>query len=125
MPKWGYSIISEMLNPEKTAKASGRELKISHKAAREVCHAIKGLDLNNAKAYLRDVQIKKRAIPYMRYNKKLPHRHGLTNAFSGRYPVKAAEQILNVLDICPVKCRKPRVWMLTVYASFMQQPIRA
>ena len=97
MPKWGYSIISEMLNPEKTAKASGRELKISHKAAREVCHAIKGLDLNNAKAYLRDVQIKKRAIPYMRYNKKLPHRHGLTNAFSGRYPIKAAKQILNVL----------------------------
>ena len=98
MPKWGYSIINEMLNPEKTAKASGRELKISHKAAREVCRAIKGMDLNNAKAYLRDVQIKKRAIPYMRYNKKLPHRHGLTNAFSGRYPVKASEQILNILE---------------------------
>ena len=31
MPKWGYSIIEEMLNPEKTAKASGRELKVSIK----------------------------------------------------------------------------------------------
>ena len=48
MPKWGYSVIDEMLNPEKTAKASGRELKVSHKAAREVCQAIKGMMLNNA-----------------------------------------------------------------------------
>ncbi len=45
MPKWGYSIIEEMLNPEKTAKASGRELKVSHKAAREVCKAVKGMNL--------------------------------------------------------------------------------
>jgi large subunit ribosomal protein L22 len=98
MPKWGYSVIEEMLNPEKTAKASGRELKVSHKAAREVCRAIKGRMLNAAKEYLRDVIAKKRAIPYMRYNKKLPHRHGLVKSFSGRYPIKASQQILNVLQ---------------------------
>ncbi|MCX6644450.1 MAG: 50S ribosomal protein L22 [Candidatus Bathyarchaeota archaeon] len=83
MPKWGYSIIEEMLNPEKTAKASGRELKISHKAAREVCKAITA---------------KKKAIPYTRYNKKLPHRHGLIKTFAGRYPIKASQQILDVLE---------------------------
>lgn len=98
MPKWGYSIIPETLDPEKTAKASGRELKVSHKAAREVCRAIKGMMLNEAKQYLRDVQTKHKAVPYTRYNKKLPHRHGLTNAFSGRYPIKASAQILNVLQ---------------------------
>jgi len=98
MPKWGYSIIEEMLDPEKTAKASGRELKVSHKAAREVCRAIKGMMLNNAKQYLRDVAAKKKAIPYTRYNKKLPHRHGLVNSFSGRYPIKASQQILDVLN---------------------------
>ena len=98
MPKWGYSIIEEMLNPEKTAKASGRELKVSHKASREVCKAIKGKMLTDAKEYLRDVIAKKRAIPYMRYNKKLPHRHGIVNAFSVRYPIKASAQILNVLE---------------------------
>ena len=97
MPKWGYSIIEEMLDPEKTAKASGRELKVSHKAAREVCKAIKGMMLNDAKQYLRDVAAKKKAVPYMRYNKKLPHRHGLINAFCGRYPIKASQQILDVL----------------------------
>jgi large subunit ribosomal protein L22 len=98
MPKWGYSVIDEMLNEEKTAKASGRELKVSHKAAREVCRHIKGMMLNNAKQYLRDVEAKKKSIPYMRYNKKLPHRHGLVNSFSGRYPIKACGQILNVLQ---------------------------
>ena len=97
MPKWGYSIIEEMLDPEKTAKASGRELKVSHKAAREVCKAIKGMMLNDAKQYLRDVAAKKKAVPYTRYNKKLPHRHGLVNSFCGRYPIKASEQILDVL----------------------------
>ena len=98
MPKWGYSVIEEMLNEEKTAKASGRELKVSHKAAREICRAIKGMMLNQAKQYLRDVVAKKKAIPYMRYNKKLPHRHGLVNAFAGRYPIKASHQILGVLQ---------------------------
>jgi large subunit ribosomal protein L22 len=97
MPKWGYSIIEELLDPEKTAKASGRELKVSHKAAREVCKAIKGMMLTDAKQYLRDVEAKKKAIPYTRYNKKLPHRHGLTNTFAGRYPIKASQQILGVL----------------------------
>jgi large subunit ribosomal protein L22 len=98
MPKWGYSVIEEMLNPEKTAKASGRELKVSHKAAREICRAIKGMMLNDAKQYLRDVIAKKKAIPYTRYTKKLPHRHGLVKTFAGRYPTKASRQILNVLE---------------------------
>ncbi|MFA5365891.1 MAG: uL22 family ribosomal protein, partial [Candidatus Bathyarchaeia archaeon] len=60
MPKWGYSIIQETLNPEKTAKASGRELKVSHKAAREVCRAVRGMMLSTAKEYLRDVMVKKK-----------------------------------------------------------------
>jgi large subunit ribosomal protein L22 len=98
MPKWGYSIIQETLNPEKTAKASGRELKVSHKASREICRAIKGMMLTNAKQYLRDVMVKKKAIPYPRYNKKLPHRHGIVNNFAGRYPIKASEQVLGVLQ---------------------------
>lgn len=98
MPKWGYSIIEEELDPEKTAKASGRELRVSHKASREVCRAIKGMMLANAKAYLKAVVAKKKAVPFKRYKKKLGHRAGLTRAFAGRYPVKAAEQILHVLE---------------------------
>jgi large subunit ribosomal protein L22 len=98
MPKWGYSIIAETLDPEKTAKASGREARVSHKHAREVCKAVKGMTLNNAKKYLRDVIGKKKAIPFTRYNKKAGHRHGIVNAAAGRYPVKAANQVLKTIQ---------------------------
>jgi large subunit ribosomal protein L22 len=98
MPKWGYSIIEEELDPEKTAKASGREIRVSHKAAREVCKSIKGMTLTNAKNYLRDVIEKKKAVPFRRYKKKLGHRHGLEKTFAGRYPVKTSQQILRVVE---------------------------
>ncbi len=98
MPKWGYSIIEEELDPEKTAKASGRELRVSHKHAREVCRTIKGMMLTNAKTYLRDVIDKKKAVPFRRHKKKLGHRHGIEKAFAGRYPVKTAQQILRVVE---------------------------
>ena len=96
MPKWGYSITD--MDIEKTAKASGRELRVSHKHAREVCKTIKGMKLNQAKDYLKQVILKKKPVPFRRYNKKVGHRRGLENACAGRYPVKAATEILNVLE---------------------------
>ena len=98
MPKWGYSIIKEELDPEKTATASGREIRVSHKHAREVCRTIKGMTLTKAKAYLRDVMDKKKPVPFRRFKKKAGHRHGLQKSYAGRYPTKAAEKILNVIE---------------------------
>jgi large subunit ribosomal protein L22 len=98
VPKWGYSITEGELDPEKTVKASGRELRVSHKSAREICKTIKGMTLARAKQYLRDVMDKKRAVPFTRFKKKAGHRHGLEKACAGRYPVKASEQILKVLE---------------------------
>jgi large subunit ribosomal protein L22 len=98
MPKWGYSIVAEELDPEKTAKASGREVRVSHKSAREVCKTVKGMMLSNAKTYLQDVLEKKKSIPFRRYTKKLGHRRGMEKTFAGRYPVKAVEQVLNVIE---------------------------
>jgi len=98
VPKWGYSIIKEELDPEKTAKASGREVRVSHKHAREVCRTIKGMTLTKAKAYLRDVMDKKKPVPFRRFKKKAGHRHGLQKSYAGRYPTKAAEKILNVIE---------------------------
>lgn len=94
MPEWGYSITT--YDPETMIRASGRELRISPKAAREICAAIKGMMLDEAKGFLRNVIEKKVAVPYRRYKKKLPHRRGLKGA--GRYPVKAASRILKVLE---------------------------
>jgi large subunit ribosomal protein L22 len=96
MPKWGYSITD--IDQERSAKASGRELRVSHKHAREVCKTIKGMKLDNAKDYLKQVILKKKAVPFRRFNKKVGHRHGLEKAFAGRYPVKAATEILRVLE---------------------------
>jgi large subunit ribosomal protein L22 len=98
VPKWGYSIVEEELDPEKTVKASGREIRVSHKSAREVCRTIKGMMLAQAKQYLKDVMVKKKPVPFKRFRKKSGHRHGLEKAFAGRYPVKAAAQILRVLE---------------------------
>ncbi len=98
MPKWGYSIIEEELDPEKTVKASGRELRVSHKSAREICKTIKGMTLIQAKQYLKDVIAKKKAVPFTRFKKKAGHRHGLEKAYAGRYPVKAAKHVLKILE---------------------------
>jgi len=98
VPKWGYSIIKEELDPEKTAKASGREVRVSHKHAREVCRTIKGMTLTKAKTYLRDVMDKKKAVPFRRFKKKAGHRHGLQKTYAGRYPTKAAEKVLSVIE---------------------------
>jgi large subunit ribosomal protein L22 len=98
VPKWGYSVAEEELDVEKTVRASGREVRVSHKSAREVCKKIKGMMLTQAKQYLKDVMAKKRAVPFTRFKKKAGHRHGLEKAYAGRYPVKAAKQILKVLE---------------------------
>ncbi|NWG10358.1 50S ribosomal protein L22 [Candidatus Bathyarchaeota archaeon] len=97
MPNWGYSITEE-LDPEKTVKASAREVRVSHKHAREVCKTIKGMMLTQAKQYLRDVIAKKRAVPYTRFRKKAGHRHGLVKACAGRYPVKTSKIVLKLLE---------------------------
>jgi len=98
VPKWGYSIAEEELDPEKTVRASGRELRVSPKHAREVCRTIRGMTLTQAKQYLKDVMDKKRAVPFRRFKKKLGHRHGLEKAYAGKYPVKAAKHILKIVE---------------------------
>jgi large subunit ribosomal protein L22 len=98
MPKWGYSIQDELLDPETTVKTSGREIHVSHKHAREVCKAIKGMMLPAAKTYMQDVMEKKKAIPFRRYRKKAGHRAGLVKAFAGRYPIKTAKAMLKLLQ---------------------------
>ncbi|MDG6220798.1 MAG: uL22 family ribosomal protein, partial [Candidatus Thermoplasmatota archaeon] len=53
---------------EKHAKAIGRDLNISPKKAVEVCRALRGKMVPDAKEYLEDVIDMKRPVPYYRYN---------------------------------------------------------
>jgi len=96
MPKWGYSSLK--LDEVGLAKASGRDLRISPKAAREICRSIRSMSLDEARRFLQDVVKKKRPVPYRRYNKEVPHRAGIQGWYAGRYPVKAAGEILKILD---------------------------
>jgi large subunit ribosomal protein L22 len=96
MPSWGYSIIG--LDPEKTAIASGRDLRIKPKAAREICNFIKGMKLAKARETLQKVIDLKQPVPYYRYRLKVPHRKEAQGYDAGRYPQKAANEILRVLN---------------------------
>jgi large subunit ribosomal protein L22 len=83
---------------DKTARAMGRSLKISPKHSVEICREIRGKYLDDAKNYLEQVIQKKKAVPFKRHNKKVGHRHGLEGWDAGRYPVKAAREVLSVLE---------------------------
>jgi large subunit ribosomal protein L22 len=96
MPSWRYSVTE--LDQERTAIASGRDLRIKPKAAREICHYIKGMKLSKAKEILQKVIDLKQPVPYYRYRGKIPHRKEAQGFDAGRYPQKAASKILTVLD---------------------------
>ncbi|MGA2574121.1 MAG: 50S ribosomal protein L22 [Candidatus Methanomethylicaceae archaeon] len=98
MPEWGYS--TAHMDPERMARASGRDLHISPKEAREICEAIRDMQLDTAMKYLERVTQKKEGVPYRRFKKNVPHHPEIADRFgipSGRYPVKASSEILNVL----------------------------
>ena len=96
MPNWGYSVTG--LDPDRTVKASGRELRVSPKAAREVCNTIKGMKVEEAKVFLQQVTLKRRPVPFRRHKKKVGHRRGIQKSYAGRYPIKTASRILEVLE---------------------------
>jgi large subunit ribosomal protein L22 len=96
MPNWGYSFVA--YEEDRMARAGARELRISPKAAREICDYIRHMKLRQAQAFLERVVRKEQAVPYRRHRKEVPHKRGLQGWYAGRYPVKAAQQILNVLD---------------------------
>jgi len=96
MPNWAYSI--KEIDPERSVRCSGRELRISPKAATEICRTIKGMRLEDAKELLEAVVSKKRPVAYRRYKKEVPHRSHSERWHAGRYPVKAATRILGLLE---------------------------
>nr|AKQ00886.1 50S ribosomal protein L22, large subunit ribosomal protein L22 [uncultured thaumarchaeote Rifle_16ft_4_minimus_11813] len=74
MPEFGYSFTGYA---QPYVKASGREVDVSPKATREVCQAIKGMTLAQAKEYLEVVADKGKPVPFRRYKHKVGQR-GLT-----------------------------------------------
>lgn len=98
MPTWRYSMQIPEGEEDKYVKASLREVSISHKHAIELAREIRGMMLDEARRYLEEVIAMKRAVPFKRFKKKVPHRRGLQRWCTGRYPVKAARYFLKLLD---------------------------
>ena len=95
MGGWNYAF--QNFDSTKHVRAAIREKTISHKHAREIAVAIKGLSLEKARDYLISVTELKRSIPFRRYKNQVGHRTD-PGVMSGRYPQKAATEILKLLD---------------------------
>jgi large subunit ribosomal protein L22 len=96
MPQWGYSI--KEIEPERTVRCSGRELRISPKAATEICRSIRGMKVSEAKRFLESVIAGTRSVAYKRYKKEVPHKSLEERWHAGRFPVAAASRILALLE---------------------------
>ena len=95
MPKRYFSF--QNYDTTKHVRSAIREKPISHKHAREIALAMKGLTIEKARDYLLDVINLKRSIPFKRYKNQVGHKSD-PGTMSGRYPEKAATEILKLLD---------------------------
>jgi len=100
MPKWGYSFAEQKYDRDRLAKASGRDLRIKPKHAREICAVIKGMKVEQAKTFLEKVIQIKQSVPFRRFKKKVAHKKDLKQFKwpAGRYPQKAAASIFEILS---------------------------
>lgn len=98
MPQFGYSF--QKFDKTKHVRSSARDADISHKHAREVCSAIRNMNISKAKEYLEGVVALKQPVPFRRYKNEVAHRSQLKDqgAPAGRYPTKAAKTFLRLLD---------------------------
>lgn len=76
------------------ARAAGRDLAISTKQSIEICNNIRQKHLKQVKRILEDAITGRKPIRYTRFNKNIGHKPGMA---AGRYPGKAATNILAVL----------------------------
>ena len=96
MPVFAYTF--QDYDPAIHVRASGRELNISPKAAREICNTIRGMTLTSAISLMETVEEMKAPIAFRRHKLKVGHRSELVGFPTGSYPVKAAKNIREVLQ---------------------------
>lgn len=91
-----YKYAFQNFNKELMARAVGRDLRVSSKQAIEICNYLRHRKLQQAKNILQRVLEQKQAIPFRKYTNGLGHRRG--KMASGRYPMKASEAFLKLLE---------------------------
>jgi large subunit ribosomal protein L22 len=90
-----YSVDAD---PDTTAKAMLRERQMSHKHSKAIAREIKGMTAADAVSYLEDVIAEKQSVPFKSHNSGVGHRNDIDGWDAGRYPEKASEAFLDLLE---------------------------
>jgi large subunit ribosomal protein L22 len=90
-----YSVEAD---PETTAKAMLRERQMSFKHSKAIAREIKGMTAADAESYLEAVIAGDRAVPFRQHNSGVGHRSDIEGWDAGRYPEKASEAFLDLLE---------------------------
>ncbi len=90
-----YSVDAD---PDTTAKAMLRERHMSHKHSKEIAREIKGRTVGEAVEYLEAVVAGERSVPFKSHNSGVGHRSDVDGWDAGRYPEKASEAFLELLE---------------------------
>lgn len=80
----------------KAVRAMGYEIPISFKHAMEICRVIRGKKVPQAISFLEGVVQLRVPVPFRKHKKKVAHKN-IPGWYAGRYPQKAANEILKVL----------------------------
>ena len=90
-----YSIDAD---PDSTAKAMLRERHVSHKHSKAIAREIKGMTADEAVDFLEGVIDGENVVPFRQHNSGVGHRKGIDGWDAGRFPEKASEAFLDLLE---------------------------
>lgn len=100
----------------KAVKTSGRDLRIHYKNTYETARAVKGMSIDKAQAYLKDVLAQRRCVPFTRYYGGIG-RTGQAKEFGrslGRWPQKSVKVVLGLLQNLQANANAKNLKNLTV-----------
>ncbi len=90
-----YSVEAD---PDTTAKAMLRERHVSHKHSKALAREIKGMTAGEAVEYLEGVIEGENVVPVRQHNAGAGHKKGIDGWDAGRFPEKASEAFLDLLE---------------------------
>ncbi len=90
-----YSVDAD---PATTAKAMLRERHMSFKHSKALAREIKGRTAGEAVEYLEAVINEEQSVPFRQHNSGVGHRSDIDGWDAGRYPQKASEAFLDLLE---------------------------
>jgi large subunit ribosomal protein L22 len=102
-----------MTSKENSATVNGKDMPISTKQSIEICNFIRGKNLLLSKDFLEKVLQKKKAVPFRRFNRDMGHKPGSIGP--GRYPQKASNLILKLLESLEVNAQNKGLDTATLY----------